>query len=343
MKIAVFGWYGHNNAGDERIKYCLNSFLYALGGIDSVDFFDLHDNAAKGKTNKFDDYDLIIVGGGGLIYSQHNYHDFILGLKNKIITIGISVEGDLIGNRGKFARALVERSKIIIVRDYASYEKLASFDINKTIIVSADLTFLAPYDVINALENDKIGINLFPKLSSPSDSMLNRFKFNLNRFGFNVELKTICFENLLRNLMHRFELLPIPLYCVKQDVATYIYQMNDVKFLSLYFENVPEYFDHENIDQCRMFVSMRLHGAIFAVQKGIPVITFATYPKQINFMKEIGLENLVVNLFDHQSIPNMIDFINKNISNISTQMQEYREKAVLQIRRDLTAAMNCVT
>ena len=128
MKIAVFGWYGHENAGDERIKFCINHFLTVLGGIDRVDFFDLHENAIKGKTNQFDHYDLVIIGGGGLIFSQSNYHDFIYGIDTKIVTAGISVETALKGNPKKFAVSLLEKSLVVLVRDSDSAQKLSLLD-----------------------------------------------------------------------------------------------------------------------------------------------------------------------------------------------------------------------
>lgn len=347
MKIAVFGWYGHNNAGDERIKFCLNHFLMSLGGIENIDFFDLHEYAIKGATNQFDHYDLLIVGGGGLILSRYNYHDFILGIKTKLITIGISVETELKGNPKKFVLALLEKSKFFLVRDSSSAEKIYPFDIYKKVKISSDLTFLRPYNSVKIENNNLIGINLLPKPKDFKYSTLSIpiFAFvlsNLARIGFPNALRTIDFQEVINKLKQEFNILPIPLCCTIQDAGVPVYQKNDVEFLKTYFSKVSENFCDALIDQVSVFLSMRLHGSIFAVQKGIPVVSFSYLPKNKNFMKEVGLEEFVL---EHLNPNNIHELLLKSLKHkelIRQKMLLFTEKACKKICNDLINIINLI-
>lgn len=336
MKIAVFGWYGHDNAGDERIKFCLNHFLMGLGGINKVDFFDLHENGKKGKTNKFDCYDLVIIGGGGLILSRCNYHDFILGIKTKIITAGISVETELKGNPGKFAKALLEKSVRFMVRDQGSYEKLATLDVNRKVIVSADLTFLKPFSPVDTQSNTRIGVNLLAKIKPTRIN--SSFLLLLNKLGVRHYPATVCFQKMVDDFRKLYDIFPIPLYCVEQDSNSV--DCNDVNFMRKYFEFVPNNFNDEYINKAKIFISMRLHGLIFSVQKCIPPIAFSIYPKQINFMKEIGLTEFLVDVDDVGVVISKVEMALKVESDIKSKVSAYRDKASQIIIRDFIAAMN---
>jgi polysaccharide pyruvyl transferase WcaK-like protein len=343
MKIAVFGWYGHNNAGDERIKYCLYNFIIKLGGIACIDFYDLHDNAIKGKTARFDDYDLVIIGGGGLILSNHNYHDFIFGINTTIITIGVSVETELLGNPKKFALSLLKKSKVFLVRDQGSYEKLCKFDVDKKVKISSDLTFLLPYEPLHIKNKDKIGINLFAK---PKNNLILRkapstFRL-LNKIGFKNYPRVLCFSKIMKKLNSSFELLPIPLYCVPQSQNFPEYQMNDINFMKKYFQNVPNYFKDQEIDMCQLFISMRLHGLIFSVQKGIIPLTFNTYPKQINFMKDIGLEKAIISVNKMDEIDEKIEYIINNQSQYNEKILSLNKKYSEIIQKDMINSLNVV-
>ncbi len=348
MKIAVLGWYGHNNAGDERIKYCLHHFLFALGGITHVNFYNLHDQAIKGKTNKFDDYDLVIIGGGGLILSQCNYHDFIYGINTKMVALGISVERPrLMNNAKKFSMALLDKCLAVLVRDQDSANKLFPYDHRKIVKQSYDLTFLLPYQTVNC-SNDKImGINLLPKAVDYKYSTLNIRGVSflsrvLAQVGVNDVIRVTDFNSLLRELKNQYQLLPIPLYCAPQQSNIPRYQKNDIEFLKQYFDNVPLQFSDTAMDECSLLLSMRLHAAIFAVQKGIPVLSFPYLPKNRNFMREVGLEEFVLETIENKNVCAVIDSLEKKKPIIRDIMSAYKEKATMQIHQDIIAILNLV-
>lgn len=348
MKIAVLGWYGHNNAGDERIKLCLEQFLLEQDSVKCVDFYDLHDHGIKGKTSRFDHYDLVIIGGGGIILSQCNYHDFINNIKTKIITLGISVEHPkLTGNAKKFAIALLNKSLVVIVRDRGSLDKLSPYDHDKKVKISSDLTFLKPYERINFIKEHKIAINLLPKpidikYHTLSNTAVSFFLRQLHRFGFDNIIRIVDFKGLIQNLKREFSLVPVPLYCASQEANVSWYQKNDIEFLKLYFREVPSYFSDKIIDECSLFLSMRLHGAIFAVQKGVPVISFSYLPKNRNFMKEVGLEEFIIETTETKKILTSIEAVFSKQDYIRDKMHSYTENATAQIRQDVIEALNLI-
>jgi len=343
MKVAVFGWYGHDNAGDERIKYSLDYFLKTLGGIDVINFYDLHNHAIQGKTRKFDHYDLVIIGGGGLILSQHNYHDFIMGIKTKIITAGVSVETALIGNPKKFAEALLEKSSAFLVRDQASKEKLAPLDKSNKVIVSSDLTFLTPFETVPYKLSNKIAVNFLAKSKlnlANFPSFILRSIEVANHLGIKNIPPIYSFKPIINVLKNKYSLVPIPLYCAKQSADIPYYQMNDVAILKTHFNQVASMFDDSLMDTCNLFLSMRLHGLIFAIQKGLLPLTFSIYPKQINIMKEVGLDSSIINIRDINETP---QFVENSLNNSEINRQKiisYREKAITKIKNDLLQAIN---
>jgi len=345
MKIAVFGWYGHDNAGDERIKYCLHSFLMGLGGIKAIDFYDLHNEAVKGATSKFDDYNLVIIGGGGLILSRHNYHDFIMGINTKMVTLGISVETDLKGNPKKFAGALLKKSDAVLVRDRASHKKLQLLKDSHKVRVTSDLTFLVPFMPTLNTNRNQLGVNLLPKpkyikYSTVSNKFLSSLLGHLERFGLTNLLQTVSFSELINVLKGKFPCLPIPMYCAPQQGIIPTYRKNDVNFLKEYFDNVADTFSDQLLDKCFVLLSMRLHGSIFAVQKNIPVVSFQYLPKNRSFMKEVGLENFVIDSPNPKDFLLLLDKITKNDKMIRDQMASYTERASQIVRRDLTEIIN---
>lgn len=347
MKIAVFGWYGNDNAGDERIKYCLSFFLKGLGGIDSVDFYDLHEEAIQGPTSKFDDYNLVIIGGGGLIFSRHNYHDFIMGINTKMVTLGISVETDLKGNPKKFVMALLEKSDAFLVRDTQSKIKIQPLDKKNLVRVSADLTFLKPYDFCDLVTPHFIGINLLPKPMDIQYSTLASHSLNfcirlLNKIGIKNFIRMVDHREVVSALESISSLMPIPLYCIPQNEDCALYQMNDVQYLKKYCKNVADHFSDHLIDQCSVFVSMRLHGAIFSVQKGIPVVSFSYLPKNKNFMTEAGLQDFVVDSNNPKKIIKVVNHCLEKRDVIHRKMIDFTGQASDKIREDLSGILHKV-
>lgn len=243
--------------------------------------------------------------------------------------------------------ALLNKSIAVFVRDQESADKLFPYDFHKKIKISSDLTFLKPYETVSLIKQNNIGINLLPKpldikYSTLSNPVASFFLRQLNRFGLDNAIRIIDFGDLIASLKMKFSLLPIPLYCAQQEENAPPYLENDIEFLKRYFREVPHCFLDKIIDECSLFLSMRLHGTIFSVQKSVPVLSFSYLPKNRNFMKDVGLEEFVIESPDIKKVLISIENIFCKQDCIRDKMRSYTEKVTMQIRKDVIEILNLV-
>ncbi|HID77713.1 MAG TPA: hypothetical protein EYP56_17170, partial [Planctomycetaceae bacterium] len=88
MRIGIIGWYGHQNAGDERILYCLRR-LFAAHRLLVVTGFE----GALAQLPELNRCDLVVLGGGGLILRGCNRYAAIFeSLKVPLVGLGLGIE-----------------------------------------------------------------------------------------------------------------------------------------------------------------------------------------------------------------------------------------------------------
>jgi polysaccharide pyruvyl transferase WcaK-like protein len=87
---------------------------------------------------------------------------------------------------------------------------------------------------------------------------------------------------------------------------------------------------------------MRLHGSIFAVQKGVPVISFYYLPKNRNFMRAVGLKDYVVEELSYDNTSKLIEKCLRDRAILQEKMADYTENASKKIRSDFINILNTV-
>ena len=291
MRIGLIGWYGHDNAGDDRILFCLRRFL---DNHEILVTSGLRD--AMARIEDLNRCDYVIFGGGGLILRGYGiYSKLIDQIRPRLACVGISIEAVARDNE-QLIEALKDKSDFILVRDARSLRLLGN---HPKAILGPDVTFLYPFEVTTPVEAQVCGVNLRPwqYWHWEHNGRLHRFMTRLNRrLSF---LKAIYPfpkwrpERAMAILLSAFQyLVPVPLYTEACAAET------DVHMLRRFFTQVSTKFSPEDLGRCRFLVGMRLHSLIFACQMGIPFLSLSYQPKCLEFCRSLGLEHLSVNIYD---------------------------------------------
>jgi polysaccharide pyruvyl transferase WcaK-like protein len=331
VKIGIVGWYGHNNAGDDRLLYCLK------------DFFKGHEilvfsvwSGVKQRMAELNECDFILIGGGGMFLRGVGQHvELFHHLKKPFGLVGISVEEESIGvsNKGlsDLLRFLADNAKFIYVRDK---ESGVFFEDHSDVIVGPDLTFLRPFEIAKEIESDICGLNVmnwhfwhFPTNSLCHKTMVgvSRFIPSIQRYyPFKMWSEKETVDIVKRNFQ---EIVPITLYSERGRI-------NDVSVLSRYFKEVPESFDDQLYHRARFFIGMHFHSLIFATQCGIPFLSLTYQPKSKRLCDDLGTDMLSVDIYaEMDEIEQRIEFLKKEYESIRNNLLIYREKAMIESQR----------
>lgn len=330
MRIGLIGWYGHNNAGDDRILFCLRRFFE---GHELLVASGLNDVAAR--LTEFNSCDFILLGGGGLILRGTGWFaEIIERLTPPFGCVGISIEACHPDNL-RLLESLKERSEFILVRDRRSRDLMGCHF--KTII-GPDLTFLYPYEIAAPTDADVCGLNLRPWKfwQGEHNGIGDRWMRTLNKrmptlasfYPFArwspekaVAILRDCFSNIV----------PLPLY-LEEGVE------NDRDILSRFFPLVTGKFADDHFDCCRFIISMRLHGLIFACQKGIPFLSLSYQPKNEAFCNDIGLPDNSVSIFDPILLSTAMDKLASNHDELRLRLLDVRAD----YQREIVAIMAAI-
>ncbi|MGQ9652148.1 MAG: polysaccharide pyruvyl transferase family protein [Phycisphaerae bacterium] len=329
MRIGLIGWYGHENAGDERILYCLKRFfvdhdLYVTGWYED----------ALSKIEALNTCDFVLLGGGGLVIrGLNNCLPLLEGLKTRWGCVGISVEAANKDN-AKFIQFVKEHAEFILVRDRRSKELLGQ----DGVLVAPDLTFLYPFSVSTPVAVDRCGVNLRPWHFWPSEYRSKHY-YQMLAWTKRIPFLEQCYpfpkwnpRRALAIIQRDFaDLVPIPLYFERD-------QENDQTVLQTYFEQVDHVFAPTSLAACRFLVGMRLHALIFACQMGIPFVSLSYQPKNVEFCKALGLESLSVDLFRMSHLKRAIAYLKAEYDHVRQNLMDYCREA----QRDITDTMQVI-
>jgi len=250
MNIAVFGWYHHQNAGDDRIQRCLTRWL------------DSHTLAflPAGRPPPLAllrTYDAAILGGGGLARKRGamfgGMRRWIRSAGIPVALAGISLEGEDDGLVRELRGAL-DVCAFAWWRDRGSLEQVGA---HPRAFVAPDITWLYPFDPAPAGRGVAIGL---------------RRQGPLARAAWRQALAAI--DEPLR---------PWPLYFENGgDRALASELMPGCP--------VPNCFTLAPARDAEAVVTGRFHGLLFALQLGRPVLTVSSLPKVRRFLAEHGLD-----------------------------------------------------
>lgn len=327
MKIGIIGWYGHRNFGDERILYCLSRQLadhelFVAGGW----------GEARANIAQLNACDFVIVGGGGLVLRGVEKHaDVIEGIRVPFCCLGISVESNH-RDIHPFLDLLRDRAERIIVRDEESARILGIC--HPKVEVAPDLTYLQPFDVVPTVKEEICGLNLRPWFFWRGElhGRFHRFMVRQSRQirGFEkfyplAKWEPTSFHSTLDT--HFRDLRPLPFYF--EDGKE-----NDATLMGRYFSCVPSDFSELNYGALRYLVGMRYHAVVFAAQSGVPFLSLSYQPKNVSFCREIGLEDLSVDIFSWRTeLAGKVTYLKENYSYLRNVLVAHRQDSFEKVQQ----------
>ncbi|MBI5629298.1 MAG: polysaccharide pyruvyl transferase family protein [Elusimicrobia bacterium] len=307
MNILIFGWYGHRNAGDDRIQYCLTRWLdgHTLGFLPA---------GRNPPLRLLRSWDAAIIGGGGLIMREGGLFSrmrrWVRSAGIPVAIMGASVESITPGLRREL-KDFLEVCCFACFRDQGSLDELGP---HPKALVAPDLTWLYPY----------------PELERRMDGVALNVR---KHAGFPVGSWRRALAELGR------EVHPWPLYFEQGGDAAVLKEL-------LPGRGLPEEFDPGLLDKAGTVVSGRYHGIQFALQAGRPVVAVGDLPKIRRFMEESGLGQWCISEAELGSLMELLKELEKHRMDVARQIstlrsrlcREARDKACLMRQRLLGAA-----
>ncbi len=249
MNIAVFGWYHHQNAGDDRIQACLTRWLdgHTLAFLPAGRPAPIH---------LLRTYDAAIIGGGGLIMNEggmfRRMRHWVRLAGIPVALVGVSVEALSPGLRAEL-RAFLDVCCFAWFRDQGSLDAVGP---HPRAFCAPDLTWLYP----------------FPALPAAAGVALS-----LRR---SADLPVAAWRTMIATLDR--PVLPWPLLFEGGGDAAVLREVLPTAAL-------PDEFTLAAPAAAAVVVAARYHGVQFALQSGRPVIAADKLPKLQRFMAEQGL------------------------------------------------------
>lgn len=340
-KIAIHGFYGHGNLGDEAI---LKALLQEFGKFSNIKVVVFSRNPKqvsathgvgclpeRGRWSvlrriwKIKMSDLFVLGGGGLLKDYGKDSSDVrrwLGLLQlakrlnvKTALLAVGVENIRYDESRKIIKNVLDKVNLITVRDHISKDVLMDVGIANEIKVVTDPAVL--------LANSNAG-GIKEFTSSPKVIICVRHWFDK---GFYIEKPEIN-ENFLRSLSvaadfliehynAKIEFIPFRTTSYDDDrivakhVVSYM-KHKDRTFLHSRAPDVDEFI--EMVKQSSLVIGMRLHSLILATSVGVPVIGLAYMPKVEGYMDSIGQREYSLDLetITSEKLIGLIESIFKN-------------------------------
>jgi polysaccharide pyruvyl transferase CsaB len=357
VKIMISGYYGFNNFGDEAI---LKSMVRAFKEkIPQIKILVLSQNPVHTSQtyqvkainrlhlisilNCLRDTNLFISGGGGLLqdstgkgWSILYYLGLILGAK--IIRVPVMIYAQGIGPvsqqiNKKLMRWILNKVDLITVRDNFSKELLENLGVVKpSIYVNSDPSFLLNKKDVNCI------LNNYPHIQELMNSD-NRpiIGVSVREYKGNRSDLKIMFAQLADYLIEKYKVkivfLPFKFdddVQVSEEILSLMKNQADILKIKLEPEELISI-----LSKFSLMIGVRLHSIIFSSMANLPFIAFKYDPKVKNFVAELGLSELLLELdnVSLEKIQEKIEYIRENKDRIkeilSEKVKDLKEKALI--------------
>lgn len=348
MKVAIHGFYGAGNAGDDAILHAMIQTLKSINqsmeivvivrsqkikayyGDDRIKTVSGFDHFSIFK--ELQECKLLLVGGGGLFqdYNEFKPYDLfknqkgainyylvpillakMLDVKTMLYAVGI---GPLQKEESRKTMAWI--ANIVdefTVRDQHSIHLLRELGV-KNSKLSADPAI--------GLQTEKL-----PSHSDKQKSMHKKIGINIRNWSFDTTKSQNAIQTMLEvlNELQRkqpAEFMIFPFNSLPSEIqlaTSFANKLNGRKRIIPYNMSPTKY--KEICRDLDLMIGMRLHANIFAIGAEVPSIGISYDPKVKGFFQECELEDLCFNLHDVTALK-----LNQLIQNVLTNNTYWKEK-----------------
>lgn len=319
VKVAISGYYGFKNFGDEAILSVLVKHLKSLNNVDITVFSSDTDYTSKtysvNAVKRFDlknviktiqDSDVLISGGGSLLQDVTSvksvvYYSLIIALGllfNKKVIIFAQGIGPLNKKLSQFiVRNLLKNCSLVTVRDEKSLALLRNWGINTNLVCDP----IYSLDVMQEFRENTIGVQL-REFKTMNYNLLHKLAlFIADKFSDKkVEIFSLQ-ESQDLDLCKRFEHILITLNPeIKTEIVT-----DDIV---------------NRISQLSYLIAMRFHAILVALKCGVKTCA-------INY--DVKVEKLA----HDAAIPLISMNANENFEDISRKLENLNQEDLLRFSK----------
>lgn len=263
--VLVFGWYGHQNIGDEAFKDSFRYLFpeYKLKFVDQI-------------PKNLDGYDALMIGGGSFLdQSIKNLAD----VQIPMAFVGIGLDGVHPDNQ-----PALDRAKIIVTRNKAKGRPKARYNHIADLVFAQTVPARQKPDIITVMVNNHF---------SPSP---NAPEWKSRSWDwFCVEFAQTC-DRLIAQHQCPVWFLPMCTLPIVDDrrAAAYIIDRMVYKAWAMHIQE-PMSRDQivAAIGRSHMLISQRFHGLVFSAMSGVPFVAINGHSKIENLTKLLKYEGIV--------------------------------------------------
>jgi polysaccharide pyruvyl transferase WcaK-like protein len=328
--------------------YCLNYNIgdYALGiglknllrkylnveliGNTNIQGREFNEYYIKEVVNKR--YDLLVIGGGGIIHGAHWPNgwfwliekELIKKIEIPFIVYGAGVnywptEGDIPERTIKHLNETIKRATFFSVRNDGSYLRLIDKIKNNNHLINI---VPDPGFHVNLTNDYKREIeDPFVIIQLANDKPSMRFGNNEGKNNFVKDLREV-----VKKLANRYKVIFAPhVYDdveLSYEVARNIDNTDVWNFGYFAFDKTLEAIGYYKYAE--FVLSMRGHGQIIPIAFNTPVIALGNHPKHLGLMKELGLADYFINISDKEFVSKMFKKITRIEADYFALKNKYR-------------------